>query len=122
MSKIDRKLVDVDSFLEILFKAGGNIKALSLFAKQCDTYYWFRLRDRRVLTIGDVYILEQYLNKKFGKGTFEDSYLEVMDGNAIGNMKNQIENLEKSIKEIKDFIKSTKNPRIINDFQKIIGE
>lgn len=122
MSKIDKKLVNVDAFVEILKVAGGDFKGLSHYVKRNDTYYWYKIRDQRTIKIGDVNILEQYLDKKFGKGTFADAFLVVMGGNAIGKMKNRIEELENELNEVKKLIKSTKNKELIADLTNILGE
>lgn len=122
MNKIDRKLVDVDGFIAILDVAGGNMKELSHFAKRSDTYYWYRLRDRRKLTIGDVYLLEQYLDKKFGKGTFQDAFLRIIEGDGNVKQKNEVEELKKSIEEIKQHIGSTKNKKLKTQSTNILGE
>lgn len=120
--KIDRKLVDADAFLKILYEGGGNMKALSTFLNQGETYIYVKVKDARRLNIGLVYQLEHYLDKTFGKGTFEDSYLEVMKGSAIGKMEERIEQVDEVKKKLLEAMKRIKDGELKVDFQRIIEE
>ncbi len=106
MSKIDKKMIDVDVWLMILKEAGGTLKGVSVHSGWSDTYYYVKVKAERRLSIGDVYCLERYINERFGKGAFDDAYLMVKEGNPIENIKNELENHKKTMTELKNQLKS----------------
>lgn len=78
-----KKNLNVDDIINIIYKAGGNLKGFSLFAKKSEGFYRSRLRDYRKLTIGDIYLCEQYIDKTFGNGVFQATYEKITEENHL---------------------------------------